>query len=89
MFKEILLILLKSVIEDKKMKILRTALMLIFDAIDADKDSGITKEEFRYFFLSLNIDDKNISDWVFSAIDEDGNESLDQDCKFLFLFEKE
>ena len=56
--------------------------MLIFDAIDADKDSGITKEEFRYFFLSLNIDDKNISDWVFSAIDEDGNESLDQDGKF-------
>ena len=65
-------------IDEKKMKILHSALILIFDAIDSDKDSGISKDEFRYFFLSLNVDDRNISDWVFSAIDEDGNESLDQ-----------
>ena len=33
--------------DTKKVDILHAALKLIFDAIDADKDSGISKDEYK------------------------------------------
>ena len=68
-------------INQKKLKIIRSALELIFQSIDKDKNGGIDMGEFHNFFISFKVCDKSISDAVFSQIDINDDISLDQEGK--------
>lgn len=49
---------------------------LVFEAIDADKDGVISKDEFNNYFKSLNINDKSMADQVFNEIDTNHDGAL-------------
>ena len=51
---------------------------MIFDAIDTNNDGGIGDDEFYNYFTSFGLTDKAISKQVFTAMDTNGDGSLDR-----------
>ena len=57
---------------------------LVFDAIDANQDGGISPVEFHNYFLSLGCDDERFTKKVFDAMDVNGDGDLSSEGKSLF-----
>lgn len=68
--------------DEGKRASINATLPLIFDAIDANQDDGVSADEFSNYFQSMGVDDKDFATKVFLAMDADGDGSLSKAGKF-------
>ncbi len=62
--------------DEAKRSAINATLPIIFDAIDANQDDGVSADEFANYFQSMGVDDKEFATNVFKAMDADGDGSL-------------
>ena len=62
--------------DEAKRASINATLPIIFDAIDANQDDGVSSDEFANYFQSMGVEDKVFAAGVFNAMDADGDGSL-------------
>lgn len=75
-----LIVHMRSAMSDEgKRAAINATLPIIFDAIDANQDDGVSSDEFANYFASMGVTDKAFADSVFKAMDADGDGSLSKE----------
>ncbi len=62
--------------DEGKRASINATLPLIFAAIDANHDDGVSPTEFHNYFVSMGVTDSAFTEMVFSAMDADGDGDL-------------
>jgi hypothetical protein len=62
--------------DEGKRASINATLPLVFSAIDANHDDGVSPAEFHNYFVSLGVTDESFTNMVFSAMDADGDGDL-------------
>lgn len=78
--------------DESKRAAINATLPIVFEAIDANKDDGVSPEEFHNYFVSLGVTDESFTKMVFSAMDTNNDGDLSKDGKsspLLFLVNKQ
>ena len=62
--------------DEGKRASINATLPIVFAAIDANHDNGVSPEEFHNYFVSLGVTDETFTQMVFKAMDADGDGDL-------------
>jgi hypothetical protein len=74
----------KAMADEGKRESINATLPLVFAAIDANHDDGVSPAEFHNYFVSLGVTDEAFTKMVFDAMDADGDGDLNHEG-FLFF----
>jgi len=80
-----LIVYMRSAMADEgKRASINATLPIVFQAIDANKDDGVSPEEFHNYFVSLGVKDQAFTESVFKAMDanHDGDLSKEEFTEF-------
>jgi len=81
---------MRSAMSDESKRIsINATLPLIFAAIDANHDDGVSPAEFHNYFVSMGVTDNVFTETVFKAMDSNNDGDLSKDgelANFLILF---
>ncbi len=77
---ELVIYMREALKDESKRNTIDATLLLVFEAIDANHDGGISLMEFHNYFLSL------FTQKVFDAIDVNGDGDLSSEGKSLFFY---
>jgi len=83
--KDELVIYMRSAMADEsKRAAINATLPIVFSAIDANHDNGVSPAEFHNYFVSLGVTDESFTQSVFAAMDSnnDGDLSSEEFCNF-------
>jgi hypothetical protein len=62
--------------DESKRAAINATLPIVFEAIDANHDNGISPAEFHNYFVSLGVNNEAFTNQVFSAMDTNGDGDL-------------
>ena len=69
--------------DESKRASINATLPIVFAAIDANHDNGVSPEEFHNYFVSMGVTDKAFTEMVFKAMDADGDGDLSNEGYLL------
>ena len=72
--------------DESKRNAINATLPLVFEAIDANHDGGISPVEFHNYFLSLGCADEIFTKKVFDAMDVNGDGDLSCEGESIFFY---
>ncbi len=81
---ELIVYMRTAVADDAKRASINATLPLIFQAIDANKDDGVSPGEFHNYFVSLGVSDQAFTQMVFQAMDANNDGDLSKDGESHF-----
>ncbi len=71
--------------DESKRAAINATLPIVFEAIDANKDDGISPDEFHNYFVSLGVTDEAFTQMVFKAMDANNDGDLSKEGKLIYF----
>ena len=65
--------------DEAKRAAINATLPIVFEAIDANHDNGISPAEFHNYFVSLGVNDEAFTQSVFAAMDANNDGDLSKE----------
>ena len=71
--------------DEGKRAAINATLPIVFEAIDANHDDGVSPTEFHNYFVSLGVTDQAFTQSVFSAMDSNNDGDLSKEGEYSFI----
>jgi hypothetical protein len=72
--------------DESKRAAINATLPIVFSAIDANHDNGVSPAEFHNYFVSLGVTDESFTQSVFAAMDSNNDGDLSSEGYILYLY---
>jgi hypothetical protein len=69
--------------DESKRAAINATLPIVFEAIDANHDDGVSPSEFHNYFVSLGVTDEKFTQHVFADMDSNHDGDLSKDGKIF------